>query len=154
MYWRWQFEGSHTLTAFLLFVSVDGVHLFSCTSRKIPPPPPPFSPPPFKFVCFCKCYEQFISCLCRSQLLAHFCFLQLIDACILHICAERDAWCNGYYVCSPSLPPMLLGGFESGLGLESSSFSMWHFLKLSARGFLRVHRFPPLLHRLIVQPIK
>ena len=43
--------------------------------------------------------------------------------------------------------PMLLRGFESRLGLESSGCSMWHFLKLVARGFLRVLRFPPLLHR-------
>ena len=50
------------------------------------------------------------------------------------------------YGCFPSLPPMLLRGFESRLGLESSGCSMWHFLKLVARGFLRVLRFPPLLH--------
>ena len=43
--------------------------------------------------------------------------------------------------------PMLLCGFESRLGLESSGCSMWHFLKLVAGGFLRVLRFPPLLHR-------
>ena len=30
---------------------------------------------------------------------------------------------------------------------------MWHFLKLVARSFLRVLRFPPLLHWLMVQPI-
>ena len=42
---------------------------------------------------------------------------------------------------------MLLRGFQSRLGLESSGCSMWHFLKLVARGFLRVLRFPPLLHR-------
>ena len=64
-----------------------------------------------------------------------------------------DAWCNGSHVCFPSLPPMLLCGFESRLGLESSGLSMWHFLKLVARGFLRTLRFPPLLHRLMVQPI-
>ena len=58
-----------------------------------------------------------------------------------------DAWCNGQHVCFPSLPPVLLCGFESRLGLESSGCSMWHFLKLVARGFLRVLRFPPLLHR-------
>ena len=46
-----------------------------------------------------------------------------------------EAWCNGWHVCFPSLPPMLLCGFESRLGLESSGFSMWHFLKLVARGF-------------------
>ena len=40
-----------------------------------------------------------------------------------------------------------LRGFESRLGLEYSGFSMWHFLTLVARGFLRVLRFPPLLHR-------
>ena len=39
-----------------------------------------------------------------------------------------------------------LRGFESRLGLGSSDCSMWHFLKLVARGFLRVLRFPPLLH--------
>ena len=42
---------------------------------------------------------------------------------------------------------MLLRGFESCLRLESSGCSMWHFLKLVARGFLRVLQFPPLLHR-------
>ena len=50
-------------------------------------------------------------------------------------------------LCFPNLPPMLLRGFESRLELESLGFSMWHFLKLVARGFLRVLRFPPLLHR-------
>ena len=53
---------------------------------------------------------------------------------------------NGYHVCLPSLPPMLLCGFESQLGLESLSFSMWHFLKLFTRGFVQVLLFPPLLH--------
>ena len=48
--------------------------------------------------------------------------------------SRGDAWC-------------LLRGFESRLGLESSGCSMWHFLKLVARGFLRVLRFPPLLHQ-------
>ena len=38
--------------------------------------------------------------------------------------------------------------------LSLSCCSMWHFLKLVARGFLRVLRFPPLLHRLMVQPTK
>ena len=65
-----------------------------------------------------------------------------------------DAWCNGLNVCFSSLPPMLLFGFESLLGLESSGFSMWHFLKLVAKSFLLVLRFPPLLHRLMVQPVK
>ena len=40
------------------------------------------------------------------------------------------------------------------MGLEFSGFSMWHFLKLVIRGFLQVLLFPPLLHRLMVQPIK
>ena len=62
------------------------------------------------------------------------------------------AWINGLHICFPSLPPMLLCGFESHLKLASSDFSMWHFLKLVARGFLRVLRFPPLLNRLMVQP--
>ena len=35
----------------------------------------------------------------------------------------------------PSLPLKLLSWFESRLGLESSGFSMWHFLKLVARVF-------------------
>ena len=54
------------------------------------------------------------------------------------------------HVCFPSnrLSPMLKCGFESRLGLEFSGLSMWHFLELVVRGFLRVHRFPPLLHRL------
>ena len=42
---------------------------------------------------------------------------------------------------------MLLRGFESRVGLESSGCSMSHFLKLVARGFLQVLRFPPLLHQ-------
>ena len=42
-------------------------------------------------------------------------------------------------------------GFQSRLGIESSGCSMWNFLKLVARGFLRVLRFPPLLRRLMVQ---
>ena len=41
-------------------------------------------------------------------------------------------------------------GFESRLGLEFSGFGMWQFLKLVVKGFLRVLRFPPLLHRLMV----
>ena len=55
------------------------------------------------------------------------------------------------HVCFPSLPPMLLYGFESRLGLESSGCSVWHFLKLIANGFNRVLWFPSLLHRLMVQ---
>ena len=43
---------------------------------------------------------------------------------------------------------------ESRSGLEFSGFSMWHFLKLVVRGFLRVLRFPPLLHRLMVSANK
>ena len=39
-------------------------------------------------------------------------------------------------------------------GLNLLALVMWHFLKLVARSFLRVLRFPPLLHRLMVQPIK
>ena len=49
---------------------------------------------------------------------------------------------------------MVLCRFESHLGLESSGFNMWHFWKLVTRGFLRVLQFPPLLHPLMVQPIK
>ena len=36
---------------------------------------------------------------------------------------------------------------------DSSLACMWHFLKLVARSFLRVLRFPPLLHRLMVLTI-
>ena len=54
---------------------------------------------------------------------------------------------RGVTVSIPNLPPMLLRGLESRLGLESSGCNMWHFLKLVVRGFLRVLRFPPLLHR-------
>ena len=61
--------------------------------------------------------------------------------------SKKDAWCNGLHVCFPNLPPMILRGFESRSELESSGCSMWHFLKFVARGFLRVLRFPPLLHR-------
>ena len=57
-----------------------------------------------------------------------------------------DVWYNGQHICFPSLPPMLQCGFESRLGLEFSGFGMWHFLTLVVRGFLRVLRFPPLLH--------
>ena len=53
-----------------------------------------------------------------------------------------------------SLPPMLQCGFESRLGLDVSGFSMWHFLKLVVRGFLRVLRFPPLLYRLMISANK
>ena len=56
--------------------------------------------------------------------------------------------------CFLNLPPMLLCEFEPRLGLESSDFSMWHFLKLVARRFLQVLRFPPLLRRLMIQPVK
>ena len=42
------------------------------------------------------------------------------------------------HACFPTLPPMLLCGFESRLGFESSGFSMWHFLELVSQGFLRV----------------
>ena len=52
--------------------------------------------------------------------------------------------------CFPSLPPMLECGFESRLGLESSGLSMWLFLTLVDRGFLRVLRFPPHFHRSVV----
>ena len=58
-----------------------------------------------------------------------------------------NAWCNSQHVCFPSLPPMLPRWFESCWGLEPSGCSMWHFLKLIARVFLRVLWFPPLLHR-------
>ena len=60
-----------------------------------------------------------------------------------------DAWCSSKLVCFPSLPPMLLGWFESCLGFEFSGFSMYHFLKLVTRGFLWVLQFPSFLHRLI-----
>ena len=45
---------------------------------------------------------------------------------------------------------MLECGLVSRLGLEFLGFSMWHFLKLIVKGFLRVPQFPPLLHRLVV----
>ena len=54
----------------------------------------------------------------------------------------------------PNLPTMLECGFESHLGLESSGFSAWSFLKLVVRGFPRLLRFPPLLHRLMVSADK
>ena len=38
--------------------------------------------------------------------------------------------------------------FESRLGLQSFGFSVCHFLKHVARGFLRILRYPPLLRRL------
>ena len=49
-------------------------------------------------------------------------------------------------------------GSSPASGLESLGFSMWHFLKLVARGFLRVFRSPTpsptLLQRFMVQPTK
>ena len=57
-----------------------------------------------------------------------------------------NAGCNGKHICFPSLPPMLEWGFEPRLGLEFSGFSRW----LAVWGFLRVLRFHPLLHRVIV----
>ena len=53
----------------------------------------------------------------------------------------------------PSLPPVLESGFESPFGFEFLGFSMWYFLSSSSGVFLRVLRFLPLLHRLMVQPI-
>ena len=53
-----------------------------------------------------------------------------------------------------SLPLMLECGFESRWGLKFSGFSMWNFFKLVVRDFLRVLRFPPLLHRLMVSANK
>ena len=53
-------------------------------------------------------------------------------------------------MCFPSLPPILQCRFESRPGLEFSDFSMWHFLKYVVWGFLRVLRFPTLLHRFIL----
>ena len=38
-------------------------------------------------------------------------------------------------------------GSSLAWGLESSGYSMWDFLKLVARGFLWILRFPPHLHR-------
>ena len=52
------------------------------------------------------------------------------------------------------MPRVLLCWFESCVGHEFSGFSMWHFLKLIARGFLWVLWFPPLLHQLMVQLMK
>ena len=49
---------------------------------------------------------------------------------------------------------MLECRFESQLGLEFCGFSMWHFLKLVIRGFLRVLLFPPFLHRLTMSTKK
>ena len=37
-------------------------------------------------------------------------------------------------------------GLSLAWGLGSLGCSMWHFVKLATRGFLRVHQFPPLLH--------
>ena len=52
----------------------------------------------------------------------------------------EDQRYNGEHICFPSLPPMLECGFESRLGLEFSGFSMWQFLRLVVRGFLRALR--------------
>ena len=48
---------------------------------------------------------------------------------------DGDAWCNGYHVCFPSLPPMLLSGFESRLGLESSGRIVVAFSEARRQGF-------------------
>ena len=55
-----------------------------------------------------------------------FLSMALVTAHSLQVLAgtRGDAWCNGEHVCFPSLPPMLLHGFESRLGLESSGCSM------------------------------
>ena len=45
-------------------------------------------------------------------------------------------------------------GSSLAWGLESADFSMWHFLKLVAMGFLPVLQFPPLLDQLMIQPMK
>ena len=49
-----------------------------------------------------------------------------------------------------STSAFLACGFKSQLRLEFSGFSMWHFLKLIVRSFLRVFQFPLLLHWLMV----
>ena len=69
---------------------------------------------------------------------------------ISHYRTCTDWVMRGAMVSFPSLPPMLVCGFKSWLGLEFSGVSMWHFLKLVIRGFLRVLRFPPFLRRLMV----
>ena len=66
----------------------------------------------------------------------------------------QPAFCTLYWACTQvsSIMGAMCGvtvsmsGFESRLGLESLGCSMWHFLKLIARGFLWVLWFPPLLH--------
>ena len=45
-------------------------------------------------------------------------------------------------------------GSRIAWSLNLLGFSMWHFLKLVARGFRRVFRFPPLFHRLMVSDNK
>ena len=62
-------------------------------------------------------------------------------------CRRAEADNGATHGVTVSMPPMLLCGFESRLGPESLGFSMWHFLKLVAVGFLRVLWFPPLLPR-------
>ena len=58
---------------------------------------------------------------------------------------------RGVMVNTPAVLACHQCGFESCLGLEFSSLcGGWHLLKLVVRGFLRVLRFPPHLHRLLV----
>ena len=62
---------------------------------------------------------------------------------------QGKAWCDGQHVWFLVLPATNAKcGFDSRLGLDLSSFCMWHCLKLVVRSFIRVLGFPPLLHRL------
>ena len=61
-----------------------------------------------------------------------------------------DAWCNAFL----ARHQCWSAGSSLAWGSKFRAFCKWHFLKLVVRGFLRVLRFPPLLYRLLVQPIK
>ena len=60
--------------------------------------------------------------------------------------AERRlfVWCEGENICFHfhRLPPVLGCRSEFLSGLKLSGFSMWHYVKLVIRGFLRVPWFP------------
>ena len=70
------------------------------------------------------------------------------------VCSFMSIVVPSGHVCFPSLPPVLLPGFESRLGLESLGCSMWHFLKLVARVFSGYSGFLPSFFGLMIQPTK
>ena len=101
-----------------------------------------FFPPPFLFLR--SLLRSFVHLLVRSFFSFFSSFIPRRD----------DAWCKGLHVCIPSLPLMPECGCESGLGLEFSGLSAWHFLKLAVRGCLWILRFFPLFRQFMVSAIQ